>query len=86
MTDDVLLQGQKQVDYLAGRAQAPRMLVVQRVGGEQRLLLDSDLVVEAWVDHHDRVGHGGAFGALDELQLRPLDHYGVPKDGQHGGA
>lgn len=62
------------------------MLVVERVGGEQRLLLDRDLVVEARVDDHDSVSHGGAFGALDELQLWALHHYGVPKDGQDCGA
>lgn len=62
------------------------MLVVERVGGEQRLLLDSDLVVEAWVDHHDSVSHGGAFGTLDELQLWALHHYGVPKERQGRGA
>lgn len=62
------------------------MLVVERVGGEQRLLLDRDLIGEARVDDHCSVSHGGAFGALDELQLGALHHDGVPKDGQHGGA
>lgn len=62
------------------------MLLVERVGGEQRLLLDRDLIAEARVDDHYSVRHGGAFGALDELQLWALHHDGVPKEGQHCGA
>lgn len=82
----VLLQRQQQVHHLPGGGQAPRVLVVQRVGGQQRLLLHADLVGEARVDGHDGVRHGGAFGALDELQLGALHHDGVPQDGQDCGA
>lgn len=82
----VLLQRQQQIHHLPGGGQATRVLVVQRVGGQQRLLLHTDLVGEARVDGHDGVRHGGVFGALDELQLGALHHDGVPQDGQDRGA
>jgi len=56
------------------------------VGGQQRLLLDGDLVAEARVDQHDGVAQAGLFGALDELQLRALHHDGIPQDGHCRGA
>lgn len=51
--------------------------------GQQRLLLDGDLIEEARVYHHNSVSHGGLFGALDELQLRTFHHDGIPQD-RHG--
>lgn len=83
MAHDVLLQAQEQIDHFGDRGQARRVAVVERVGGEQRLLLDGDLIAEAGVDQHHGVRHVGLFRALDELQLRALHHDGVPQDGQY---
>lgn len=58
------------------------MVVVQRVGEEQWLLLDSHLIAEAGVYQHHGVSHAGLFSTLDELQLRALHHDGIPEDGQ----
>lgn len=76
----VFLQAQKQVDHLTRRGQARRVVVVQRVGGEQRLLLDSDLIEEAGVDQHHGVRHVGLFGTLGELQLWAIHYDGVPEN------
>lgn len=78
MAHGVLLQTQQQAHHFSHGGHASRKAVVQRVGGEQRLLLDGDLVTEAGVDHHDGVGHVGLPRALDELQLRALYYYSVP--------
>ena len=59
------------------------VLVVQRVAGEQRLLLDRDPEAEVWLDQHRRVRHPGLLGALDDLQPRALHQDGIPEDGQH---
>lgn len=86
LAHNVLRQAQKQIDHFSHWGQASWIRVVQRMGGEQWLLLDGDLIAEARVDQHCGVSHSGLFRTLDELQLRSLHHYGIPKDWQCGGA
>lgn len=60
------------------------MTHVDGVHEEERLILNADLVEEALLDLDDRVGHGGEFGALQELENGAFGHDAHPVSGQHG--
>lgn len=58
--------------------QAGGMARVEAVHEQQRLVLDGDLVEEAFLDLDYSVCHGGEFGALQELQDRAFGDYTDP--------